>query len=224
MKTPREKYQPVDDFVGLQSLMAEPKQKRSDLEVDYVGVKELFDTPEEIKETSVNNMASKEEDTAPPCPNSSHKYGGENITAVLENKGNILQGEESQQKESAIEDQFTQRPTRGRPRKTAHPVSAKQCEKDLNLKELQSLGKKSTQEEMGVSVPKNKGRGRRTKHPGQEEVETVSSVESCGATRRTGRGKRKAPEDLNHPNENLGSCGKDSPVLRNEPANMKQTL
>ncbi|XP_009891048.1 PREDICTED: antigen KI-67 [Charadrius vociferus] len=49
VKTPREKYQPVDDFVGLQRLMAEPRQKCSDFEVDYVGVPEMFDTPEEMK-------------------------------------------------------------------------------------------------------------------------------------------------------------------------------
>ncbi|KFP52678.1 hypothetical protein N323_08280, partial [Cathartes aura] len=230
MKTPREKYQPVDDFVGLQRLMAERRQKCSDFEVDYVGVTEMFDIPEEIKVRSVNVTDSKQEDTASPCTNSSHKY---------EDKGNISQGEDSQQKESTSEDQSTRRPTRGRSRKTVHPASAKQCEKDLNLKELQSLEKKNTQEEMGemstsTSVAKNEGRGRRTnrcvqeeivsKHPDQEKVETVSFVEPHGATQRPGRGKRKEPKELKHPSENLESCGKDSSVLRKEPANMKQVL
>uniref|UniRef100_A0A8C3FHL1 Marker of proliferation Ki-67 n=1 Tax=Chrysemys picta bellii TaxID=8478 RepID=A0A8C3FHL1_CHRPI len=49
LRTPREKYLPVDDFVGLQKLMAEPKQKYSSSELDYAGVKEIFDTPKEIK-------------------------------------------------------------------------------------------------------------------------------------------------------------------------------
>ncbi|XP_043407928.1 proliferation marker protein Ki-67 [Chelonia mydas] len=49
LRTPREKYLPVDDYVGLQKLMAEPKQKYSNSELDYVGVKEIFDTPKEIK-------------------------------------------------------------------------------------------------------------------------------------------------------------------------------
>ncbi|KAM6130135.1 proliferation marker protein Ki-67 [Phoenicopterus ruber ruber] len=230
VKTPREKYQPVDDFVGLQRLMAEPRQKCSDFEVDYVGVTEMFDTPEEIKVRAVNVMDSKQEETASPCTNSSHKY---------EDKGNISQGEDSQQKESTSEDQSTQRPTRSRSRKTVHPTSVKQCEKDLNLKELQGQEKEGTQEEMGeistsTSVAKNKGRGRRanrcikeeivSKHPDQEKVETVSFVEPHGATQRPGRGKRKEPKELKHPSENLESCGKDSSVLRKELANMKQTL
>ncbi|KAM6263841.1 proliferation marker protein Ki-67 isoform 4-T6 [Spheniscus humboldti] len=229
LKTPREKHQPVDDFVGLQRLMAEPRQKCSDFEVDYVGVTEMFDIPEEIKARSVNVMDSKQEDTAPPCTNSGHKY---------EDKGNISQGADSQRKESTSEGQSTQRPTRGRSRKTIHPASTKQCEKDLNLKELQGLEKKSTQEEMGeistsTSVAKE-GRGRRTncytqeeivsKHPDQEKVETVSFVEPHGATQRPERGKRKEPKELKHPSENLESCGKGSSVLGKEPANMKQTL
>ncbi|KAM6093057.1 proliferation marker protein Ki-67 isoform 2-T2 [Theristicus caerulescens] len=230
VKTPKEKYQPVDDFVGLQRLMAEPRQKCSDFEVDYVGVTEMFDTPEEIKVRSVNVMGSKQEDTAPPCTDSSRK---------CEDKGSVSQGEDSQEKESTGEDQSTQRPTRGRSQKTVHPASAKQCEKDLNLKELQGLGKKSTQEEMGeistsASVAKNEGRGRRTKrciqeeivseHPDQEKVETVSFVEPRAATPRPGGGQRKEPKELKHPSENLESCGRDPSVLRKELANMKQTL
>ncbi|KAM9285329.1 proliferation marker protein Ki-67 [Morus bassanus] len=230
VKTPREKYQPVDDFVGLQRLMAEPRQKCSDFEVDYVGIAEMFDIPEEMMVRSVNVMDSKQEDTAPPCTNSSRKY---------EDKESISEGEDSQQKESTSEDQSTQRQRRGRQQKTVQPAAAKQCEKDLNLKDLQGLGKKSTQEEMGetstsTSVAKNKGRGRRTnrciqeevvsKHPDQENVETVSFVEPLGATQRPGRGKRKEPTELKHPSENLESCDKDSSVLRKELANMKQTL
>ncbi|KGL99412.1 hypothetical protein N301_09423, partial [Charadrius vociferus] len=230
VKTPREKYQPVDDFVGLQRLMAEPRQKCSDFEVDYVGVPEMFDTPEEMKVRSVSVMDSMQEDTAPPCTNSSHKF---------EDKGNISHGEDSQQKESTSEHQSTQRPKRGRPRKTVCSASAKQCEKDLNLKALQGLEKKSTQEEAGeisTSTPaaKNEGRGRRTnscireeivsKHPDQEKVETVSHVEPHGPTQRPGRGKRKEAKEVKHPSENVESCGKDSSVLCKEPANMKQTL
>ncbi|KAM6347847.1 proliferation marker protein Ki-67 isoform 2-T3 [Alca torda] len=229
VKTPKEKYQPVDDFVGLQRLMAEPRQKRSDFEVDYAGVTEMFDIPEEIKVRSVNVMDSKQEDTAPPCTNSSRKF---------EDKGKISQGEDSQQKESTSENQSTQRPTRGRSQKTVHPASAKQREKDLDLKALQDLEKKSTQEEVreistSPSVTKNEGRGRRTnrciqeeivsKHPDQEKVETVSLVEPRGATQRTRRGKKKEPE-LKYPSENLESCGKDSSVLPKELANTKQTL
>ncbi|XP_074014976.1 proliferation marker protein Ki-67 [Numenius arquata] len=230
VKTPKEKYQPVDDFVGLQRLMAEPRQKCSDFEVDYVGVTEMFDIPEEIKARSVNVTDSKREDTPPPCTNSSQKF---------EDKGNISQGEDSQQKESTSEDQSTQRSTRGRARRTVHPASAKQREKDLNLKAMRSLEKKSTQEEMGEintspSVAKNEGRGRRTnrcvqeeivsKHPGQEKVETISLVEPCGAPQRTRRGKRKEPKEVEHPSENLESCVKDASVLRKELANMKETL
>ncbi|KFV05298.1 hypothetical protein N340_13037, partial [Tauraco erythrolophus] len=231
MKTPREKYQPVDDFVGLQRCMAEPKQKGSDLEVDYVGVKELFDVPEEIEVRPVSVMDSKQEDTAPPCTDSCLKY---------EDKGNISQGgEDSQQKESTSEDQSTERPTRGRSRKTVHPASAKQCEEGLNLKGLQGLEKKSTQEDMveisnSTSVAKNKGRGRRTnrcireetisKSPDQEQVETVLFVEPHRATQRPGRGNRKELKDLKDPSENLESCGKDSSVLRKEPANMEQAV
>ncbi|XP_014800831.1 PREDICTED: antigen KI-67 isoform X2 [Calidris pugnax] len=230
VKTPKEKYQPVDDFVGLQRLMAEPREKCSDFEVDYAGVTEMFDTPEEIKARSVNVTDSKREDTAPPCTNSSQKF---------EDKGNISQGEDSQQKESASEDQSTQRSTRGRARKMVHPASAKQCEKDLNLKTMQSLEKTSTQEEMreintSPSVAKNEGRGRRTnrcvqeeivsKRPGQEKIETVSLVEPCGAPQRTRRGKRKDLKELEHPSENLESCGKDASVLQKELANRKETL
>ncbi|XP_029887122.1 proliferation marker protein Ki-67 isoform X5 [Aquila chrysaetos chrysaetos] len=230
VKTPREKYQPVDDFVGLQRLMAEPRQKCSDFEEDYVGVTEMFDIQEDIKARSVSVTDSEQEDTASHCSNSSHKY---------EDKGNISQGEDSQQKESPSEDQSTQRLTRGRSRKTVHPASAKQSEEGLNLKELQSLVKKSTQEEVGeistsTSVVKNKEKGRRTNrciqeeivsnHPDQENVEIVSFVEPRGATQRPGRGKRKEPKELKHPSENLESCGKDSSVLRKEPANTKQTL
>ncbi|XP_074963833.1 proliferation marker protein Ki-67 isoform X2 [Phalacrocorax aristotelis] len=230
MKTPREKYQPVDDFAGLQRLMAEPMQKCSDLEVDYVGVAEMFDIPEEIKVRSVNDMDSKQEGTAPPCTNSSHKY---------EDKASISEGEDSQQKESTNEDQSTQRLRRGRQRKAVQPAAAKQCEKDLNLKELQGQGKKSTQEEVGetstsTSVAKNEVRGKRTnrciqeeivsKHPDQEKVESVSFVETHEATQRPGRSKRKEPKELKHPSENLEFCHKDSSVLQKGLANMKQTL
>ncbi|KAF1430007.1 hypothetical protein FQV22_0011550, partial [Spheniscus magellanicus] len=238
LKTPREKHQPVDDFVGLQRLMAEPRQKCSDFEVDYVGVTEMFDIPEEIKVKYL--LSFWKELTYNFCLCSflckNFQWGGKKT--VLEDKGNISQGADSQRKESTSEGQSTQRPTRGRSRKTIHPASTKQREKDLNLKELQGLEKKSTQEEMGeistsTSVAKE-GRGRRTncytqeeivsKHPDQEKVETVSFVEPHGATQRPERGKRKEPKELKHPSENLESCGKGSSVLGKEPANMKQTL
>ncbi|KFU90110.1 hypothetical protein M959_08653, partial [Chaetura pelagica] len=230
VKTPREKYQAVDDFVGLQRLLAEPRQKCSDSEVDYGGVTEMFGTPEETKVRSVSVMDSKPEDSASPSTHSNQKH---------EDKRNISQGEDSQQKESTSEDQSTQRPKRGRSRKTADPTSAKQCEKDLNLKELQDLGKKSTQEEMGeistsTAVAKNRGRGRRrncciqeeidSKHPVQEKVETVSVVEPHGATQRSGQGKRKERKELKDPSENPESCGKDSSVLQKEPETMGQIL
>ncbi|KAM6391210.1 proliferation marker protein Ki-67 [Pluvialis apricaria] len=230
VKTRRKKYEPVDDFVGLQRLMAEPRQKCSDFEVDYVGLTEMFDIPEETKVRSVNVTDSKQEDTAPHCTDSSHKF---------EDKGNISQGEDSQQKGSTSEHQSTQRPTRGRPQKTVYSASAKQCGKDLNLKALQGLENKSTQEEVGdistsTSVAKNKGRGRRTnlciqeeivsKHPDQAKGEIVSLVESHGSTQRPGRGKRKEAKEVKHPSENLEFCGNDYPMLRKEPANVEQTL
>ncbi|XP_021255389.1 proliferation marker protein Ki-67 isoform X2 [Numida meleagris] len=228
MKTPREKSHPADDFVGLSRLMAEPRQKNSELEMDYVGVKEIFDTPEKTKVRSVNVKDPKQEENVPPCIDGSHEY----------DKGNTSQGEDSQQKLTG-EDQSTQRPTRGGLRKTVHPASIKQTKKDLNLKELQGLEKKSFQEEMGelrtsTSVAKNLGRGRRanacvveeniSEHPDEKEVETASSLEMHVATQRPRRGKRKEAKELKLPDENLESCGKDSSVLQKEPATMKLPL
>ncbi|XP_031453165.1 proliferation marker protein Ki-67 isoform X2 [Phasianus colchicus] len=230
MKTPREKSHPVDDFVGLSRLMAEPRQKNTEFEVDYIGVKEIFDTPEKTKVKSVSVMDPKQEDTVHPSTNCSREY---------EDKQNASQGEDSQQRKSTSEDQSTQRPTRGRLRKTVHPASIKQTEKDLNLKELQGLEKKSFQEEMGevrtsTSVAKNLGRGRTTnacvveenvsKHNDEKKVETVSTLEMHVATQRPRRGKRKEAEELKLPDENLDSCGKDSSVLQKEPATMKLAL
>ncbi|KFP77923.1 hypothetical protein N311_01010, partial [Apaloderma vittatum] len=227
VKTPKEKCQPVDDFVGLQRLMAEPRQKRSDSEVDYVGIAAMFGTPEDIKVRSINVTDSKQKNN--PCTNSSHKSEG---------KRNISQGEDSQQGQSAREDQPTQRPKRGRPCKAAHPASAKQREKELNLKQSQNLGKKSTQEEMGemdtsTSVAKNKGRGRRAncyiqeevvpQQTAQDKVEVDAFVEAR-ATQRQTRGKRKELKELKPASENLEPCGKDSSVLQKEPANIQQIL
>ncbi|KFO99264.1 hypothetical protein N300_07069, partial [Calypte anna] len=233
LSTPREKNQPLDDFVGLQRLMAEPRQKPSGFEVDYAGVTEMFDTPQEAKVKYWPLMDSKEEDTAAPSTNF-NKEKGKNI---LEDK-NISQGEDSSQKKATSEEQSTQRPTRSRARKAMHPTSAKECEKDLNLRELQDLEKKSTQEEEEVGetrtsplAAKNKGRGRRrncciqeeivSEHPDQEKVETVSV---CGDTQRSGRGRRKEPKELKHPSENLEFCGQDSSVLQKEAASVEQTL
>lgn len=137
---------------------------------------------------------------------------------VLEKKG---KGEDSQQ-DSTGEEQHTQRPRRGRPRKAEPPPAAMPSEIGVSLKELQHP---DTQEEMGVVTPENKGRGRRTKrcvqvvpkHPDQEGLDIVSSVEPPGAAQRPGRGKRKGLKELEHPNE-------DSSVLQKAPANTKQSL
>ncbi|XP_027562860.1 proliferation marker protein Ki-67-like, partial [Neopelma chrysocephalum] len=212
VRSPRQKNQPVEDFMGLQRLMAEPRQKPSDGEVDYVGMTEMFDTPEEME---VRSIMDSQQDSTPPCSNSSHKH---------ENKGNIPQGEDSPQKESTSADQSPHRPRRGRPRKTVHPAAAKQNEKDVNLKELQSLDTFSTQEEMGAITPENKGRGRRTKCCLQEVVSKHPDQEPHGATQRPGRGKRKELKELKHPSEALESCVEGSSVLPEEPANMKQPL
>ncbi|XP_071302358.1 proliferation marker protein Ki-67 [Agelaius tricolor] len=218
MKSPKEKYQPVEDFVGLQRLMAEPRQKSSDFEVDYAGVTEMFGTPEEMKVRSVNVMDSQGE-IAPPGSNSSHKH---------EEKAKVSQGEDSQQKDSAGEEQPTQRPRRGR--RAVPPAAAKPSENGVSLKELQSP---ETQEEMGVITLENKGRGRRTKRcmqevapkcPDQEGLDIVSAVEPPGAAQRAGRGKRKELKELKHPNEHLESCVEDSSVLQKAPANTKQSL
>uniref|UniRef100_A0A803XRC4 Proliferation marker protein Ki-67 n=1 Tax=Meleagris gallopavo TaxID=9103 RepID=A0A803XRC4_MELGA len=230
MKTPREKSPPVDDFVGLSRLMAEPRQKNTEFEMDYIGVKEIFDTPEKMKVKSLSVMDPKQEDTVHRSTNCSHEH---------EDKQNTSQDEDSQQRRSTSEDQCTQRPTRGRLRKTVHSASIKQAEKDLNLKELQDLEKKSFQEEMeevrtSTSVAKNLGRGRRTnacvveenisKHNDEKKVETVSTLEMHAPTQRPKRGKRKEAEELKLPDENLESCGKDSSVLQKEPATMKLAL
>ncbi|XP_065528556.1 proliferation marker protein Ki-67 isoform X2 [Lathamus discolor] len=217
VKTPKEKYQPVDDFVGLQRLMAEPRQKCSDSEVDYAGVMEMFDAPEETEVKSVKAMDSKQEDAAPFCTDS---------TSKREDKGNISEGKDSQKKESPSAGPSTQR-RKGRPRKRVHPASAEHCERELNLKELQSVEKTSTQEEMKA---KNEGRGRRTNCHMQEEtvsepleqekVDIVSSVEPHGTTERPRRGKRKDQKELKLPSENPETCDKDSAVLQEE----KQTL
>ncbi|XP_039234884.1 proliferation marker protein Ki-67 isoform X2 [Pipra filicauda] len=212
VKSPRQKNQPVEDFVGLQRLMAEPRQKPSDGEVDYAGMIEMFDTPEEME---VRSVMDSQQDSAPPCSNSGHKR---------ENKGNTSQGEDSPQKESTSADQSSQRRRRGRPRKTVHPATAKQSEKEVNLKELQSLDTSSTQEEMGAISPENKGRGRRTKRCLQEVVPKHPDQEPHGATQRPGRGKRRELKELKHPSETLESCVEGSSVLPEEPANMKQPL
>ncbi|XP_068807526.1 proliferation marker protein Ki-67 isoform X3 [Struthio camelus] len=234
VRTPREKYQPVEDFVGLKKLMAEPRQKCSDFEVDYVGVKEMFDIPEEIKVRSTNTMDLEREDSVPVCTNSNQEY---------EDKGNFSEGEDSQQTISASKDHSTKRQTRGRPRKTVHPVSVKQREKileeEVNLKELQALEKKSPQEGMGeagdsTTVAKNLGRGKRTnlcmqegivsKHPDHEKAETKSFVELRGAAQRSRRGKKKELTVLKHQSESAEESLSQNSVLQKEPANIKQTL
>ncbi|XP_071419832.1 proliferation marker protein Ki-67 isoform X2 [Pithys albifrons albifrons] len=213
VRSPRQKYQPVEDFVGLPRLMAEPRQKL-DCEVDYDGMTEMFDTPEEMEVTSVN-VTDSQQDPAPPCSNSRHKY---------ENKGKISQGEDSQPKESPSEEQSPQRQKRGRPRKTVHPAPAKQCEKDGNSEELQSLDTTSTQEEVATIPSENRGRGRRRKCSLQEVVSKHPDQEPHGATQRPGRGKRKELEELKPPSDNPESCVEDSSVLQKEAADGKQSL
>ncbi|XP_048802098.1 proliferation marker protein Ki-67 isoform X1 [Lagopus muta] len=230
MKTPREKSHPVDDFVGLSRLMAEPRQKNTAFEVDYIGVKEIFDTPEKTKVKSVSVTDPKQEDTVHPSTNCSPEHEG---------KQNTSEGKDSQRRKSTSEDQSTQRPTRGRLRKTVHLASVKQTEKDLNLQELQGLEKKSFQEEAGevrtsTSVAKSLGRGRRTnacvveenisKHNDEKKVEAVSTLGMRVATQRPRRGKRKEAEELKLLDESLESCGKDSSVLQKEPATVKLAL
>ncbi|KAM3666433.1 proliferation marker protein Ki-67 [Ammospiza maritima maritima] len=218
MKSPKEKYQPVEDFVGLQRLMAEPRQKASDSEVDYAGVTEMFGTPEEMKVRSVNVMDSQGE-ISPPGSNSNHKH---------EEKGEVSQGEDCQQKDSAGKEQPTQRARRGR--RAVPPAAAKPSENGVSSKELPSP---DTQEEMGVITPENKGRARRTRRciqevvpkcPDQEGLDIVSSVEPPGAAQRAGRGKRKELKELKPPNEHLESCVEDSSVLQKAPADTKQSL
>uniref|UniRef100_A0A8C4YEW9 Antigen KI-67 n=2 Tax=Gopherus evgoodei TaxID=1825980 RepID=A0A8C4YEW9_9SAUR len=74
LRTPREKYLPVDDFVGLQKLMAEPKLKYSNSELDYAGVKEMFDTPKEIKVKVTDLM--QENNSLHIDPKSEHESRG----------------------------------------------------------------------------------------------------------------------------------------------------
>ncbi|KAJ7418579.1 hypothetical protein WISP_58313 [Willisornis vidua] len=213
VRSPRQKHQPVEDFVGLPRLMAEPRQKL-DCEVDYDGMTEMFDAPEEMEVTSVN-VTDSQQDSAPPCSNSRHKY---------ENKGKISQGEDSQPKQSPSEEQSPQRWQRGRPRRTVHPAPAKQCEKDGNSKELGSLDTTSTQEEVGTIPSENRGRGRRRKCSLQEVVSKHPDQEPHGATQRPGRGKRKELEELKPPSDNPESCVEDSSVLQKEAADGKQSL
>lgn len=148
------------------------------------------------------------------------------LCPALEEKGKVSQGEDSQQKDSAGEEQPTQRARRGR---RAVPA-AKPGENGVSSKELQSP---DTQEQVGVITPENKARGRRTRHciqeivpkcPGQERLDIASSVEPPGAAQRAGRGKRKELKELKHPNEHLESCVEDSSVLQKAPASTKQSL
>ncbi|XP_035185831.1 proliferation marker protein Ki-67 isoform X2 [Oxyura jamaicensis] len=239
-KTPDQKLESVEVASGIEQLLRTPQKKPEPAEV-LSGIKQLMKTPKQKPEPaevgSENVMDPKQEGAGTPCANDSREYGGNKT--VLEYKGNTSQGKDSQQKLSASEDHSTQRRTRGRPRKTAHPPSIKQCEKDLNLKELQRLEKKSIQEEMGeisssTSVAKNTRRGRRTnpcvekeivsKHPDEKAVETVSLVETQADTQRPRRGKTKEPKELKHLSEDLESSEKDSSVLQKDPANRKQTL
>ncbi|XP_071881989.1 uncharacterized protein [Anas platyrhynchos] len=228
-KTPDEKLESVNVGSAIKQPLKTPEKKPGLVEV-LSGIKQLMKTAKQKSEET-------KEDAVTACTNGSREYGGNKT--VLEDKGNTSQDKDSQQKLSTSEDHSTQRLTRGRPRKTVHPPSTKQCEKDLNSKELQGLEKKSIQEEMGeistsTSVAKNTGRGRRTnlcmekeivsKHPVEKTVETVSLVETQVDTRRPRRGKTKEPKELKHPSEDLESSEKDSSVLQKDPANRKQAL
>lgn len=149
---------------------------------------------------------------------------------VPEEKGEVSQGEDSQQNGLTGEEP-TQKRRRGRPRRAAPPAAAKPSEHGGSLKEL--LSPDSQEEEMGMITPENKGRARRTKRcvqevvpkcPDQEGLHPVSSVEPLGAARRPGRGQRKELKELEHPNENLESCVEDSTVLQKAPADTKESL
>ncbi|KAM8806056.1 proliferation marker protein Ki-67 [Eudromia elegans] len=230
VRTPKEKYEAVEDFVGLKKLMAEPRQKCSDLEVEFVGVKEMFDVPEEIKVSSVK-MGLEQEDTVPPCTNSSQEFV---------DKGNISESEKAQQTVSSSKDQCAKKSGRGRPRKTVHPVSEnppeKNLEEDANVKELKALEKKSIQAEMEVvsaSASVAKGlRGRKRTNPFVQEAavsghtghENAEAVELCGVAQRPRRGKRNEPKELKHQSESLECHDKDSSLLQKESAYIRQTL
>ncbi|OPJ84053.1 antigen KI-67 isoform D [Patagioenas fasciata monilis] len=170
VKTPKEKSQPVDDFVGLQRLMAEPRQKSSNFEVDYVGVTEMFDTPEEMKVKSVNVMDSKEEDTAPPCIDSSDQN---------EDKGNISQARQREKSLNVKELQGLEKtPTQEETEETSTSASAPKN------KGRGRRAKDCIQEEIGSTLPE------------QEKVETVSFVEPHGIAPRPARVLRNEPANM----------------------------
>ncbi|OPJ84055.1 antigen KI-67 isoform F [Patagioenas fasciata monilis] len=169
VKTPKEKSQPVDDFVGLQRLMAEPRQKSSNFEVDYVGVTEMFDTPEEMKVKSVNVMDSKEEDTAPPCIDSSDQNDKGNISQARQREKSLnvkeLQGLEKTPTQEETEETST---SASAPKNKGRGRRAKDC----------------IQEEIGSTLPE------------QEKVETVSFVEPHGIAPRPARVLRNEPANM----------------------------
>ncbi|KAJ7325321.1 hypothetical protein JRQ81_018341 [Phrynocephalus forsythii] len=47
LKTPKQRFLPVDDYLGLQKFMTEPKQNCLTPEIDYLGIKEMLETPDE---------------------------------------------------------------------------------------------------------------------------------------------------------------------------------
>ncbi|XP_078079568.1 proliferation marker protein Ki-67 isoform X2 [Mustelus asterias] len=57
MKTPRVKEKPVENFTGLRKLMSEPKPKAESPEVNYVGVKNLFQTGKEMESCNYSGLA-----------------------------------------------------------------------------------------------------------------------------------------------------------------------
>ncbi|XP_067321891.1 proliferation marker protein Ki-67 isoform X2 [Anolis sagrei] len=86
-KTPKQRFLPVDDFFGLPKLMAEPKQSSLSLEIDYTGVKEIFNASDEHKD-EILETANVEEDRG-LCMHS--RKNSDSLENELEKKGTNLE-------------------------------------------------------------------------------------------------------------------------------------
>nr|XP_060623018.1 LOW QUALITY PROTEIN: proliferation marker protein Ki-67 [Anolis sagrei ordinatus] len=86
-KTPKQRFLPVDDFFGLPKLMAEPKQSSLSLEIDYTGVKEIFNAADEHKD-EILETANVEEDRG-LCMLS--RKNSDSLENELEKKGTNLE-------------------------------------------------------------------------------------------------------------------------------------
>ncbi|XP_069755757.1 proliferation marker protein Ki-67 isoform X2 [Narcine bancroftii] len=56
MKTPRVKGQPDENFAGLSKLFVEPKQKTESLEINYIGIKNLFSSKKEVENCDYSGL------------------------------------------------------------------------------------------------------------------------------------------------------------------------